>query len=106
MIQLFNAEIEWSTFFDKTPDLVCVAGKDGFLKKVIEAVIAKLGYTQDELLSKPIHSFIYPDDREITQNNRRDLLAGKVLMNFKNLYITKKRGPCVAGMDVDLFSRK
>lgn len=89
MIQLLNNEFEWSSFFDKTPDLVCVAGKDGFFKKVNPAVISKLGYTLDELLAKPVHTFIHPNDRELTQNNRTDLLAGKVLMNFQNRYLAK-----------------
>jgi PAS domain S-box-containing protein len=89
MIQLLNTEFEWSSFFEKTPDLVCVAGKDGFFRKVNPAVISKLGFTQDELIAKPIQSFIHPDDRELTQNNRTDLLAGELLLNFQNRYLAK-----------------
>ena len=33
-----------SDFFDLTPDLVWIMGKDGFLKKVNRAVIEKLEY--------------------------------------------------------------
>jgi len=57
-----NSEFEFSGFFDLTPYLVCVAGKDGFLKKVNLAVIETLGYSAEELYSKPISSFIYQED--------------------------------------------
>jgi PAS domain S-box-containing protein len=90
MINIMNSTIELSAFFEKTPDLVCVAGKDGYFKKVNPVVIKKLGYTEHELLSNPISAFIYHEDKKITQNHRTELLNGKVLHNFINRYITKK----------------
>lgn len=52
----------------------------------------KLGYTEEELLSRPIHTFIHPEDKERTQLNRKELLEGKNLLNFENRYITKEGG--------------
>lgn len=75
--------------FEMTPDLVCIASKDGFLKKVNPAVIGKLGYTQEELFARPIKSFIYEEDKDLTHKSRTDLLSGKVLLNFVNRYVTK-----------------
>ncbi len=82
-------DFEVSDFFELTPDLVWIAGKDGFLKKVNPAVIAKLGYTEEELYSKPSSTFIHPEDRGITLQNRVKLFKGEVLHNFCNRYITK-----------------
>ncbi|KAA9041140.1 PAS domain S-box protein [Ginsengibacter hankyongi] len=84
-----SAEIELFTLFEMTPDLVCIAGKDGFFRKVNPAVIKKLGYTEKELFALPIASFIHPDDKEFTHHNRKELLNGKVLLNFENRYIAK-----------------
>lgn len=81
-----------SEFFDKTPDLVCIAGRDGYLRKVNHSVISKLGYAEEELLSRPIHTFIHPEDKERTQTTRSELLEGKTLLNFENRYITKEGG--------------
>jgi len=81
-----------STFFEMTPDLVCIAGKDGFLKKVNAAVIEKLGYTEEELFASPIDTFIYPEDRALTIHQRSELHGGKVLINFENRYIKKNGG--------------
>lgn len=78
------------TFFEKTPDLVCIAGRDGFLKRVNPAVVKTLGYTEAELYDHPIEFFIHPDDRESTHRERINLLNGKALLNFQNRYITKQ----------------
>src|SRR3989440_6281543 len=84
-----DPEFEMFTFFEMTPDLVCIAGKDGYFRKVNPAVINKLGYTQEELFSKPISSFIHSEDKDVTQRKRAKLLLGKTLMNFENRYVTK-----------------
>src|SRR5215216_1005705 len=76
-------------FLEKTPALVCVAGKDGFFKKVNPAVVQKLGFTEQELFARPISSFIHPDDRDLTNDRRTNLLKGQPLLNFENRYITK-----------------
>lgn len=79
-------------FFNITPDLVCIAGKDGYLKKVNNAVLEVLGYSEEELLSKPIRDFIHPDDRQTTAETRAAMIEGKVLRNFENRYLTKNGG--------------
>lgn len=86
---LRSTEFEMFTFFEMTPDLVCIAGKDGFFREVNRAVIEKLEYTKEELFARPIHTFIHPDDREITSRRRATLLKGKALVDFQNRYISK-----------------
>ena len=51
MAELKNAELEIFSLFEMTPDLVCIASKDGFFKKINPAVINKLEYTKEELYS-------------------------------------------------------
>jgi len=82
-------DIALSDFFELTPDLVWIAGKDGYLQKVNPAVIRKLGFTVEELLSRPISSFIHADDVEKTLQNRFRLFQGEILHNFCNRYIAK-----------------
>jgi PAS domain S-box-containing protein len=83
------ADFDFSDFFMVTPDLVWIAGKDGFLKNVNPAVCHKLGYSHEELLSKPVTFFIHPADVEKTLHNRHKLFKGEVLHNFQNRYINK-----------------
>lgn len=80
---------EWFPTFELTPDFVCIAGKDGYFRKVNASVIQKLGYTEAELLAVPISSFIHPEDKSITQSRRAKLLEGVNLVDFENRYITK-----------------
>lgn len=89
MINHGNIEFEMLALFELTPDLVCIAGKDGYFKKVNPAVINKLGYTADELFSRPVSAFIHPDDLELTSRERGKLLQGKTLLNFQNRYLAK-----------------
>ncbi|TDD97088.1 PAS domain-containing sensor histidine kinase [Flavobacterium cellulosilyticum] len=76
-------------FFDLSPDLLCIAGFDGYFKKINPSVSKLLGYTEEELFSKPISEFIYSDDKNITATLRSELTKNSVLQNFENRYVTK-----------------
>ena len=84
-----DKELDMFTFFEQTPDLVCIAGKDGFFRNVNLAVIDKLGYSREELMASPITTFMYPEDRDITKQEREKLLRGEALVNFQNRYVAK-----------------
>ncbi len=81
--------IDLDHFFELTHDLLIVAGNDGYFRKVNPAVCQLLGYSVDELRSRPISEFIHPDDRELTAKHREHLIQGTPLLNFENRYITK-----------------
>lgn len=89
MAQVATIESEILSLFEMTPDLVCIAGKDGLFRKVNPAVLQKLEYTAEEIYQIPIASLIHPEDREYTLRERSKLLQGKTLLNFQNRYISK-----------------
>ncbi|WP_264564868.1 PAS domain-containing sensor histidine kinase [Flavobacterium sp. N3904] len=76
-------------FFELSADLLCIAGFDGFFKKINPAVSQLLGYTNEELFSKPINWFVHNDDQDYTAKVRKELLNNKPLLNFENRYLTK-----------------
>ncbi|REL29128.1 PAS domain S-box protein [Rhodohalobacter sp. SW132] len=82
-------EQQLSRIFSFSPDIICVAGMDGYYKRVNPAMSRMLGYTQDELLSHPITSFTHPDDRLRTEKEVDALATGKGQTNFENRLITK-----------------
>lgn len=82
---VFNLEL----FFELSPDLLCIAGYDGYFKKINQTVADTLGYSKEELMSRPINSFVHADDQEITARNRDGLRENFPLLNFENRYITK-----------------
>jgi PAS domain S-box-containing protein len=70
--------------FDLSPDLFCVAGFDGYLKRVNPAFERTLGYTKRELLARPFMDFIHPDDLESSLAALADLAAGNGIAGFEN----------------------
>lgn len=84
-----HTELEIFSFFERTPDWVCVAGEDGYFKNVNQAVMDTLKYSREEIMSRPISDFIHPDDKEITARKRTELLSGEALINFDNRYVSR-----------------
>lgn len=77
-------------FFETSADMLCIAGFDGYFKKVNPALTNLLGYSSEELTKKPINEFIFPDDTPITDSYRNRIKDGMPLLNFENRYITKE----------------
>lgn len=77
-------------FFELSSDLLCIAGFDGYFKKVNPALCKLFGYSEKKLLSEPINSFIHPEDIALTSKWRDKIRAGDPLLNFENRYITKE----------------
>jgi len=76
-------------FFELSADLFCIAGYDGYFKKINSAVSKVLQYSEEELMAAPIADFIHPEDRNITALYRHELIKGEPLLHFENRYITK-----------------
>lgn len=85
----YNTEIQFEDFFNQSPDLLCIAGYDGYFKKTNPAVSKLLGYTNEELLSKPINDFVYHEDKKTTVSARNSLRKQNSLVDFENRYLTK-----------------
>lgn len=86
---MIQADYNYEFFFNLTPDLLCIAGYDGYFKKVNPAVSQALGYTMEELYGTPINDFVHPEDRNTTSQVRDQLHKAKPLLNFENRYLTK-----------------
>src|SRR5688572_2542380 len=81
--------LNFELFFEVSTDLLCIAGFEGYFKRINPAVSKLLGYSNEELYAKPISEFIYFKDRHITGEHRKNLLKDTPLTNFENRYVTK-----------------
>ena len=70
-------------------DLICIAGTDGYFKKINPAFSKLLGYSEEELLKTPFLQFIHPDDRENTMKEVESQLQGSPTLYFENRYLHK-----------------
>jgi PAS domain S-box-containing protein len=82
-------DFKYDLFFELTPDLMCIAGYDGYFRKINSAVSKTLGYSMDELYSRPINDFVHEGDKDITAKVRHELTRSKPLLNFENRYVRK-----------------
>lgn len=76
-------------FFNYALDMLCIAGTDGYFKKVNPAFTRILGYSADELLQQPFEDFVHPDDRYDTVAEVGKLSSGAVTLSFENRYRCK-----------------
>jgi PAS domain S-box-containing protein len=81
-----QAEAQRDRFFISSPDMLCIAGMDGYFKRLNPAFTQMLGYTTDELMSRPVVDFVHPDDRAATSAAQKNLSLGAPMMQFENRY--------------------
>ena len=88
-IERRRAEEELDRFFTLSLDMLCVAGFDGYFKRLNPAWERALGYTRDELLARPYADFVHPDDRIPTATAADTLSLGGQVLAFENRYRAK-----------------
>ena len=77
-------------FWELSNDLLCTAGFDGYFKRLNPSWERTLGWTQQELRSRPFIEFVHPDDREDTETEAARLTSrGYQTVNFENRYRCK-----------------
>ncbi len=81
-------------FFSLTFDMQCIAGLDGYFRRLNVAWENTLGYSTAELKSCPFVDFVHEDDREKTIEAAGQLSEGDGVVEFENRY-RKKDGSYV-----------
>jgi PAS domain S-box-containing protein len=79
-------EDELDQLFNLSSDLFCIAGFDGYFKRLNPSWEQTLGISREELLSRPYVEFIHPDDREITRKEAQKIAGGEVTFSFENRF--------------------
>ena len=84
-----QSEDQRKRFFNLSLDLMCITSMDGYFRQVNTAFQITLGYTEEELLSRPFLEIIHPDDLKSTLKAIERLSAGQDLTRFVNRYQCK-----------------
>jgi PAS domain S-box-containing protein len=78
------ADRDLTPFFHLALDLFCLAGFDGYLKHLNAAWTTCLGWTLEELKSRPFVDRVHPDDRVLTGVEMKKLATGAATSLFVN----------------------
>ena len=76
-------------FFELSIDLLCQLDFNGYFRRLNPAWERTLGFTVDELTSRPFIEFVHPDDRERTLAQNRNVRSGGRALGFENRYRCK-----------------
>jgi len=87
---VFKSERQLRSFFENSSAGMCIANiKTGYFIKVNATLIDWLGYSEEEILSKPMVEFIMPDTQPKTSRLIKNMREGKVedeIVGFVNQY--------------------
>lgn len=84
-----RAQEDLDRFFKHSRDFIAVIGLDGYFQRVNPAAEQILGYTREELLSRPYLGFVHPDDRAHTSAHTEALEHGRSMLAFENRVVRK-----------------
>lgn len=82
-----QAQAQADRIFNLSSDLIAVADFEGRFTRVNPAFERALGYSSEELRSRPYIEFVHPDDRAPTLRAADELSQGREVIEFENRYL-------------------
>jgi len=83
VIQRKRIQEQFDRFFTISGDLLCVAGFDGYLKRVNPAWKNILGYKPEKLLAMSYFDWMHPDERASARAEFQRLQGGAAIVSFE-----------------------
>ena len=75
--------------WENSIELICIGGGDGYFTKVNPAFTNCLGWSSEELTTRPWSDFIHPDDIDATNAANQNIVQKEKLIGFENRFRCK-----------------
>lgn len=75
--QRIEVEEERDRLFNLSRDMLAIGGFDGYLQQLNPAWVRVLGWSRDELMSRPVTEFVHDDDQQQAQDMFTSLAEGR-----------------------------
>lgn len=79
MTDAMQARLELDHLFQLAPDVLVIAGLDGFVQRVNPAATRVLGFSEHELRQRPFFEFIHRDDHAVAEQAVGELTQGRTI---------------------------
>lgn len=87
--ELQESQAKSKRYAELSLDLICTADFHGRMIEVNPAFTEILGWTREEMTTRPYVDFVHPDDAESTTQASTRLANGDTVMGFENRYRTR-----------------
>ncbi len=94
---------DYERFFDRSADLLCVAGSDGEFLKVNRRWKEVLGFEANEIEGQSFAGFVHPEDAEPTLAAIRMVKPDQPLRSFANRFRTVSGDYCFLEWNINRF---
>jgi len=85
-VSRYQAKEELDRFFNLSLDLFCIAGTDGYFRRINPSFVNILGYSEEYLLQASFISLLHPEDINPTITEINKLSQGISSHHFENRY--------------------
>jgi PAS domain S-box-containing protein len=82
-----RAQRDVERIFELSLDVLTIVGFDGYYRAVNPAFERTVGYSKEQLLSRPYWDFVHPDDREGLRAAFSDVIGGQEITQFASRFI-------------------
>ena len=89
LLALEKTKADLEKIMDSSLDMICSIDANGCILSISAASETILGYRPDELIGKQLFDFIYPEDKEKTEQAAAHVMIGHSLTNTENRYVRK-----------------
>lgn len=86
---LYEKTSENERIFEHSSELMCIIDENGVMKRINKSWTKTLGWTLEELQSKPIIEFFHQDDKDLSYRLINELLTEKKPVSITNRMISK-----------------